>query len=101
MRLALAPRSPDVLDGGVDLREKGEKQNSSYNGVSCARGMDFKHDRSRKQTEEEEEDPVEKMIMKTGCIEQHYKVQVHFIFEIIRRNMQALKFPFIAHVNCH
>lgn len=60
---------------GVDLREKGEKQNSSYNGVSCARGMDFKHDRSRKQTEEEEEDPVEKMIMKTGCIEQHYKVQ--------------------------
>jgi len=33
------------------------------------------HDRSRKPEEEEEEDPVIKMISKTGCLELHYAVQ--------------------------
>ena len=35
------------------------------------------HDRSRKSEVDEEEDPVEAMIKKTGCIEKHYKVQVN------------------------
>ena len=34
------------------------------------------HDRSRKVLDDEEEDPVENMIKKTGCLELHYKVQV-------------------------
>ena len=35
------------------------------------------HDWTRKaKSEEEEEDPVESMIKKTGCIEKHYAVQV-------------------------
>ncbi|KAK7104817.1 hypothetical protein V1264_019475 [Littorina saxatilis] len=38
-----------------------------------AAGM--KHDRSRKPQYEEEEDPVENMIKKTGCIQLHYAVQ--------------------------
>ena len=38
------------------------------------------HDRTRKQVEEdEEEDPVEKMIKKTGCIDLHYKTQVQIL----------------------
>ena len=35
------------------------------------------HDRTRKEKQEdEEEDPVETMLKKTGCIEKHYAVQV-------------------------
>ena len=32
--------------------------------------------RSRKTTEDDEEDPVEAMMKKTGCLEKHYTVQV-------------------------
>ncbi len=34
------------------------------------------HDWSSKPKAEEEDDPVENMIKKTGCIELHYKIQV-------------------------
>lgn len=41
-----------------------------------------KHDWSRKkhsdENEEEEDDPVDSMIKKTGCLELHYKVQVYY-----------------------
>ena len=42
------------------------------------------HDWKRKETseEEEEEDPVETMIKKTGCIEKHYAVQVRIILNL-------------------
>ena len=37
----------------------------------------FAHDRSRPQKkDDDEEDPLEKMLEKTGCLEQHYAVQV-------------------------
>ncbi|KAK7505539.1 hypothetical protein BaRGS_00003284 [Batillaria attramentaria] len=38
-----------------------------------AAGM--KHDRTRKPASESEEDPVENMISKTGCLQLHYAVQ--------------------------
>ncbi len=34
------------------------------------------HDRSRKEVDDEEEDPVENMMKKTGCLEKHWTVQV-------------------------
>ena len=34
------------------------------------------HDRSRKIDDDDEEDPVENMMKKTGCLEKHYIVQV-------------------------
>ena len=41
------------------------------------------HDRSprTKPTDDEEEDPLETMLKKTGCIDLHYKVQVAHIHE--------------------
>lgn len=48
--------------------------------MSAPRG----HDRSRPQTnnEEEIEDPLEKMLDKTGCKELHYLVQVSIVIII-------------------
>ena len=38
------------------------------------------HDRSIPILNEDDEDPVEIMIGKTGCLEYHYNVQVKYIF---------------------
>ena len=43
---------------------------------------EMKHDRSRRPQSEDEEDPVENMIKKTGCIELHYAVQVQYPSQI-------------------
>ena len=40
----------------------------------------MKHDRSRRPQVDDEEDPVENMIKKTGCIELHYAVQVQKLY---------------------
>ena len=37
------------------------------------------HDWNKKPTADDEEDPVENMIKKTGCIEHHYKVLVRIV----------------------
>lgn len=46
-----------------------------------------KHDWSKKkhsdENEEEEDDPVDSMIKKTGCLELHYKVQVCYNLRFI------------------
>ncbi|XP_076036223.1 uncharacterized protein LOC143022109 [Oratosquilla oratoria] len=34
------------------------------------------HNRSQTSSGDEEEDPVEKMISKTGCLEKHYSIQI-------------------------
>ena len=33
------------------------------------------HNRSAKHDDDDEDDPVDKMLKKAGCLEQHYKVQ--------------------------
>ena len=44
----------------------------------------MKHDRTRRPQSEEEEDPVETMIKKTGCIQLHYAVQVRTSFLLLK-----------------
>lgn len=40
------------------------------------------HDRSRRPNDEEEDDPVEAMLKRTGCAELHYAVQVCHVHNI-------------------
>merc|ERR1712150_170591 len=48
-------------------------QSITQHHIIMAEGMT--HDRTRKQPVDEEEDPVEKMIKKSGCLELHWSVQ--------------------------
>ena len=56
------------------------------------------HDRSRKVLEDDEEDPVENMIKKTGCLELHYKVQVFVALYLRFYELAARKFFTLGNV---
>ena len=56
------------------------------------------HDRSRKVLEDDEEDPVENMIKKTGCLELHYKVQVIVALYLRFYELAARKFLTLGNV---